>query len=125
MNKLRRQLLAGPYLVWIIGFIILPLLMILYYAFFDENGSFTLEYLSHIASPINIHAMTLSLELGLAATIICLLLAYPLAMILNNLQIKNNQQNYLDYNMLRVVKEKINKKVAFERLLSLNAKQNF
>jgi len=89
MNKLRRQLLAGPYLVWIIGFTILPLLMILYYAFFDENGSFTLEYLSHIASPINMHAMALSLELGLAATVICLVLAYPLAMILNNLKIKN------------------------------------
>ena len=89
MNKLKRQLLAGPYLVWIIGFIVLPLIMILYYAFFDENGKFTLEYLSHITTPINIHAMGLSLELGLAATIICLLLAYPLAMILNNLQIKN------------------------------------
>ena len=89
MNKLKRQLLAGPYLVWIIGFIVLPLIMILYYAFFDENGKFTLEYLSHITTPINIHAMGLSLELGLAATIVCLLLAYPLAMILNNLQIKN------------------------------------
>ena len=89
MNKLKRQLLAGPYLVWIIGFIALPLAMILYYAFFDENGSFTLEFLSNIANPINVHAMVLSLELGLAATIICLVLAYPLAMILNNLQIKN------------------------------------
>ena len=89
MNKLKRQLLAGPYLVWIIGFIVLPLLMILYYAFFNEDGSFTLEYLSHIASPINMKAMLLSLELGIAATIICLVLAYPLAMILNNLQIKN------------------------------------
>lgn len=89
MNNLKRQFLAGPYLVWIIGFIILPLAMILYYAFFNENGTFTFEYLSHIASPINIHAMTLSLKLGLAATVICLVLAYPLAMILNNLQIKN------------------------------------
>jgi len=89
MNKLKRQLLAGPYLVWIIGFTILPLLMILYYAFVDNNGAFTLENLTHIASPINVHAMVLSLELGLAATMICLLLAYPLAMILNNLKIKN------------------------------------
>ena len=89
MNKLRRQLLAGPYLVWIIGFIVLPLAMILYYAFFNENGSFTLEYLSNITTPVNMQAMILSLELGLAATVICLLLAYPLAMILNNLQIKN------------------------------------
>ena len=70
MNKLKRQLLAGPYLVWIIGFIVLPLAMILYYAFFDENGAFTLEYLSDIASPINLHAMTHSLELGLIATIV-------------------------------------------------------
>ena len=89
MNKLKRQLLAGPYLVWIIGFIVLPLIMILYYAFIDENGNFTLQYLSNITSPINMHAMILSLELGLAATVICLLLAYPLAMILNNLKIKN------------------------------------
>lgn len=89
MNKLKRQLLAGPYLVWIIGFIVLPLLMILYYAFFDETGTFTLSYLTHIASPINVHAMLLSLELGVIATLICLVLAYPLAMILNNLQIKN------------------------------------
>ena len=89
MNKLKRQLLAGPYLVWIIGFIILPLLMILYYAFYNENGAFTLEYLAQIVSPVNVKAMLLSLELGVAATTVCLLLAYPLAMILNNLQIKN------------------------------------
>ena len=88
-NKLKRQLLAGPYLVWIIGFIVLPLIMILYYAFFDGNGNFTLEYLCNITSPVNMKAMALSLELGVAATAICLLLAYPLAMILNNLQIKN------------------------------------
>ncbi len=89
MNKLKRQLLAGPYLVWIIGFIVLPLIMILYYAFVDENGRFTLSNLTTITSPINTHAMVLSLELGVAATAICLLLAYPLAMILNNLKIKN------------------------------------
>ena len=87
MNKLKRQLLAGPYLVWIIGFIVLPLIMILYYAFVDETGRFTLSNLGTITSPINTHAMVLSLELGVAATVICLLLAYPLAMILNNLQI--------------------------------------
>lgn len=89
MTKLKQQLLAGPYLVWIIGFIILPLAMILYYAFFNEDGGFTLEYIASISSPINLKAMGLSLELGIACTVICLLLAYPLAMILNNLQIKN------------------------------------
>ena len=33
MSKIKKQLLAGPYLIWIIGFIILPLFMIVYYAF--------------------------------------------------------------------------------------------
>lgn len=89
MNKLKSQFLAGPYLVWIIGFIILPLAMILYYAFFNEDGSFTLENIAAITDPVNLKAMGLSLELGVACTVICLLLAYPLAMILNNLQIKN------------------------------------
>ena len=51
MNKLKSQFLAGPYLVWIIGFIILPLAMILYYAFFNEDGSFTLENIAKITLP--------------------------------------------------------------------------
>ena len=89
MNKLKSQFLAGPYLVWIIGFIILPLAMILYYAFFNEDGNFTLDNIATITDPVNLKAMGLSLELGVACTVICLLLAYPLAMILNNLQIKN------------------------------------
>jgi spermidine/putrescine transport system permease protein len=89
MNKLKRQLLAGPYLIWIIGFILLPLLMIIYYAFTNTDGEFTLSYITAIASGSNLTAIALSLELGVACTVICLLLAYPLAMILNNMQIKN------------------------------------
>ena len=89
MNKLRRQLLAGPYLLWIIGFILLPLLMILYYAFTNSNGEFTLEYIMAITSHTNLKALGLSLWLGVLCTVICLLLSYPLAMILNGLNIKN------------------------------------
>ena len=89
MNKLRQQLLAGPYLLWIIGFILLPLLMILYYAFTNNNGELTLEYVLAISSHTNLKALGLSLWLGVLCTVICLLLSYPLAMILNGLNIKN------------------------------------
>jgi spermidine/putrescine transport system permease protein len=89
MNKLKRQLLAGPYLIWIIGFILLPLLMIIYYAFTNANGDFTFSNITAIASESNLTALALSLKLGVACTVICLLLAYPLAMILNGMQIKN------------------------------------
>lgn len=89
MSNRRKQLLAGPYLLWIIGFTILPLLMIVYYAFTNSDGNFTLEYILAIASDSNRVALFLSLKLGIICTIICLLLAYPLAMILNSMKIKN------------------------------------
>ena len=89
MNKFKQQFLAGPYLVWIIGFIILPMVMILYYAFTNSDGAFTVEYIAAIATETNRNAIFLSLKLGVICTLICLVLSYPLAMILNNMQIKN------------------------------------
>ncbi|MCM1282440.1 MAG: ABC transporter permease [Muribaculaceae bacterium] len=89
MSRFRQQFLAGPYLVWIVGFILLPLLMILYYAFTGTDGGFTLSNLTAIASETNRKAMGLSLELGLICTAICLALSYPLAMILSNMQFKS------------------------------------
>ena len=89
MSNFKKQLLAGPYLIWIIGFILLPLIMIVYYALTNDNGSFTLKYIAAITTETNLNAIGLSLKLSIICTVICLLLAYPLAMILNNMQIKN------------------------------------
>ena len=89
MNRLKQQFLAGPYLVWIIGFILLPMAMILYYAFTNSDGSFTVEYIAAIATETNRKAIFLSLRLGVICTLVCLVLSYPLAMILNSMQIKN------------------------------------
>ena len=88
MNKFKQQFLAGPYLVWIIGFIILPMVMILYYAFTNSDGAFTVEYIAAIATETNRKAIFLSLKLGVICTLICLVLSYPLAMILNNMKLK-------------------------------------
>lgn len=89
MRKFKQQFLAGAYLIWIIGFILLPLIMILYYGFTNGDGSFTLSYITAIADETNRKAMGLSLKLGIICTIVCLVLSYPLAMILNNRKIKN------------------------------------
>ena len=89
MSKFKQQFLAGPYLIWIIGFIILPMVMILYYAFTNSDGAFTVEYIAAIATETNRKAIFLSLKLGVICTLVCLVLSYPLAMILNNMQIKN------------------------------------
>lgn len=77
-----RKILAGPYLFWAMSFIIIPLLMILYYALTDKNGSFTLNNLSQMTTPENLKALGLALLLSFISTLICLVLAYPLAMIL-------------------------------------------
>ena len=77
-----RKILAGPYLFWAMSFIIIPLLMILYYGLTDKNGSLTLNNLSQMTTPDNLKALGLALLLSFISTLICLVLAYPLAMIL-------------------------------------------
>lgn len=79
MNK---KWLAAPYLFWAVAFIIIPLLMVVYYGLTDKTGAFTLENMTAIASPEHSKALLLALLLSAVSTVICLLLAYPLAMIL-------------------------------------------
>ena len=87
-----RKLLAGPYLFWSVSFIIIPLLMIFYYGLTDKKGTFTWSNIAMMASPENLKALGLALLLSLVSTLICLVLAYPLAMILSE---KNMNQTSL------------------------------
>ncbi|HHU73409.1 MAG TPA: ABC transporter permease [Clostridiales bacterium] len=82
--------LTFPYIIWMIGFIILPLIMIVYYGLTTKTGGFTFENILLINDPINRKALILALQLSLISTIICLLLAYPLAMILSNAKMSSN-----------------------------------
>ncbi len=79
---LGRSLLAGPYLLWMAGFILIPLCLILWYGLTDRDGALTLANVLAIADPEHAKALWLSLGLSLVSTLICLVLAYPLAMIL-------------------------------------------
>ncbi len=83
-NGIGKKLLAGPYLIWMVGFIIIPLFLILYYGLTDKSGVFTLENVIAIATPEHSKALILALLLSFISTVVCLLLAYPLAMILRN-----------------------------------------
>ena len=77
-----KRLFAGPYILWMIGFTIIPLLLIVYYGLTTKSGTFTLANVCSIATPEHLKALLLSLGLSLAATAICLLLSYPLALVL-------------------------------------------
>ncbi len=82
--------LAIPYTIWAIIFILIPLVMIFYYGLVNRNGDFTLENIAAITEPEHIKALGLSMLLSLIATLICIILAYPLAMILSKLGLKQN-----------------------------------
>ena len=73
---------AFPYLFWMIAFTVLPLVMIAVYGFTDRSGAFTVENLLAIFTEEHMSALLLSLKLSFISTVVCLLLAYPLAMIL-------------------------------------------
>ena len=68
---------ASPHIVWAILFIIAPICFVVYYAFTDSNGSFTLSNFSQFANygP----TLLLSLMLALISTTICLIIGYPVA----------------------------------------------
>ena len=91
-NKLKKWL-AAPYAVWAAGFIIIPLILILYYAFTGEEGGFTPSNFAYVATKENIKALGLALWLSLLSTVLCLVLAYPLAMILANRNV--NQTSFI------------------------------
>ena len=94
-KKNMKQYLAGPYLIWMTGFTIIPLLLIAWYGLTDAGGAFTLENIAAIATQEHSKALFLSLGLSLLSTVICLLLAYPLAMILRKSTLEKEALLYL------------------------------
>lgn len=86
MNKsLTRKLVDKPYILWSVLFIIAPLIMVVYYAFTDNTGAFTLENIAAI--PDYTSTILLSILYGIAATAICLVIAYPFAYFLSKLKL--------------------------------------
>lgn len=66
-----------PYVFWASIFIIGPLLVVLYFAFTNQEGKFTFENILSLSSYS--HTFIMSLGFALIATVICLLIGYPLA----------------------------------------------
>ena len=70
---------ASPYVVWSAIFIIVPLLMVAYYSFTDASGAFTLDNIAKIVEYNYLKIFGVSILYALIATIITLLISYPLA----------------------------------------------
>lgn len=71
---------AAPHIFWAILFIVLPLVIVIFYAFTDPEGAFTLDNVKSLKEYVSIFG--LSIELSVIATFICLLVGYPIAYII-------------------------------------------
>ena len=91
--QLKKKLLGTPYFLWSLIFILIPLGMVFYYGLTDRSGAFTLNNIISITTAEHAKALWLALLLSLIATVLCLLLAYPLAMILCNMGV--NQHSFI------------------------------
>ena len=92
MNKFRfqRSQLCIPYGLFLVCFVLAPLIVIIYYAFTDGEGQFTLEnLLGFFSSPNTIGTLAYSFGIAAATTCICLMLAYPIAYILARSRIRH------------------------------------
>ena len=78
-RKLGARVTAGPYLVWSLLFIIAPLLFVAYYSFTDKDGNFTFSNFASLATAEYAEIFLRSACFAFLATLICLVLAYPIA----------------------------------------------
>lgn len=77
-----RNLFAAPFLIWAVLFIFCPVVAIAWYGLTDAQGAMTLANISLMTHWEYLKALELSIVLALISTVICLIMAYPLCLIL-------------------------------------------
>lgn len=85
--KLKQKAAAYPYIVWLIIFIVVPLILVLYFSLTSKGGGFTLENFRRFMEPVYGKVLFRSLNLAFISTILCLILGYPMAMIITRTDI--------------------------------------
>ena len=87
-----RGSLCIPYGVFMALFVIFPLLLIFYYAFTDSTGAFSLANWGEVfRSAEKWKVIGMTFVVSTFTTIFCILIAYPIAMILSNSKFNKNR----------------------------------
>ena len=95
MNKktFGNKLVASPYIVWSAIFIVVPLIIMVYFALTDSSGAFTLANLSSLGQYKK--AFAISIIYAAAATLITLILAYPMAYFMTKLNVSSQRMLFM------------------------------
>ena len=83
MMTFSRKQLSIPYVIFLVGFVVLPLFVVLYYALTNGQGEFTLyNFISFFRNAKTMGTLFYSFVIALVTTAGCLIIAYPTAYIL-------------------------------------------
>lgn len=95
MNKktFGNKLVASPYIVWSAIFIVVPLIIMVYFALTDSSGAFTIANLSGLGQYKK--AFAISILYAAAATLITLILAYPMAYFMTKLNVSSQRMLFM------------------------------
>ena len=113
--------LAGPYLVWMAIFTVVPLFIVIWYAMTNADGQFTFDNLTQIGRYSSVFAR--SLILAAISTVICLVMAFPVGYFLSRLR-ANKQHIMLMLIMLPMWMNFLLRTYAWMGLLSINGPVN-
>lgn len=94
MNKkknLFEKIAVAPHILWAVLFILAPLIFVFIYAFSDKNGGFTLQNFADAFTPKYLGIFLRSVGFSLLATLICLLIAYPIAYYISSVKPKTQK----------------------------------
>lgn len=87
--RFSRKSLGIPYALYLALFVVAPLLVLVYYAFTDGQGQFTPDNLTNFfTDPNTLGTLCYSFAIAIMTTVVCLMLAYPIAYILATSELK-------------------------------------
>ncbi|MGI6225149.1 MAG: ABC transporter permease [Peptococcales bacterium] len=93
---MKRSWLAYPYIFWALIFVVFPLFLVLAYSVImtTQNGlEFTIKHFQRVFEPLYLLVLWRSIKLAFISTFVCLILGYPIAMILASQGL--SQRNFL------------------------------
>lgn len=87
-----RTLFALPYLIFMVIFVVVPLGMLLFYAFYNNGNGFSFaEVTKYFNDPAQWATIVRSLRIAFLAALLCVLLGYPLAYIISRMRSRRLQ----------------------------------
>ena len=79
--KNKRAFFVIPYVGWMTLFVVAPIIIVVIYALTTASGEFTLDNFARMGTYTSVFVR--SFELAIIATVICLLIGYPLAYVMS------------------------------------------